>query len=95
MDLAVGGKFVFCLVIVVIFIGLGRAYRLGGFSNYQMGGKPQRDGTIFMWKVYPSRQHIKILICNSRRARLDKMVKKLGRGMFMFHAIISALYLFW
>ena len=29
-DLAVRGNFVFCLI-VVIFIGLGRAYRLGGF----------------------------------------------------------------
>ena len=28
-DLAVGGNFVFCLIIVVTFIGLGRAYRLG------------------------------------------------------------------
>ena len=29
-DLAVGGNFVFCLIIVVIFIGLGRAHKLGG-----------------------------------------------------------------
>ena len=30
-DLAVEGNFVFFLIIVVIFIGLGRAYRLEGF----------------------------------------------------------------
>ena len=38
-DIAVGGNFVFFLIIVVIFIGLGRAYRLGywGFWSYQMG----------------------------------------------------------
>ena len=29
-DLAVAGNFVFCLIIDVIFIGLGRAYRLAG-----------------------------------------------------------------
>ena len=29
-DLAVGENFVFRFIIVVIFIGLGRAYRLGG-----------------------------------------------------------------
>ena len=28
--LAVGGNFVCCLIIVAIFIGFGRAYRLGG-----------------------------------------------------------------
>ena len=29
-DLAVGENFVFCFIIVFIFIGLGRAYRFGG-----------------------------------------------------------------
>ena len=40
-DLAVGGNFVFCIIIVAIFIGLGKAYWLGwggGFWRfYQMG----------------------------------------------------------
>ena len=31
-DLAVGENFVFRFIIVVIFIGLGRAYRLGGWG---------------------------------------------------------------
>ena len=55
-DLAVRGDFVFCLVIVVIFIGLGRAYRFGGGGvlKFLNGGKPQRDGTIFMGQVAPS-----------------------------------------
>ena len=51
MDLAVRGDIVFCLVIVVIFIGLGRKYRLEGVWGVKLsngGGKPQRDGTIFM-----------------------------------------------
>ena len=40
-DLALGGNFVFCLIIVAIFIGLGRAYIswLGGreILKYQFG----------------------------------------------------------
>ena len=66
MDLAVEGNFVFCLIIVVIFIGLRRAYmlRVEGwiFTLSNGGGKPQRDGTIFMGEVEPSSHHIKILI---------------------------------
>ena len=39
-DLVVDRKFVFCLIIVVIFIGLRRAYRLGGMIlNLSNGGK--------------------------------------------------------
>ena len=53
MDLAVRGDIVFCLAIVVIFIGLGRKHRLevGGGGILKLsnrGSKPQRDGTIFM-----------------------------------------------
>ena len=63
--LTVGGKLVFCLIIVVILIVLGRVYRLrGGWGggegegggwilNLWNGGKPQRDGTIFMGEVDP------------------------------------------
>ena len=66
-DVTVGGNFVFCLIVVVIFIGLGRAYRLGegegvGFWTYQLGGKPHWDETIFMGQVDPLRHHVKILI---------------------------------
>ena len=63
MDLPVGGSFLCCLIIVAIFIGIGRADRLGGdFEVIIGGGKPRRDGTIFMGKFNPSRQHAKILI---------------------------------
>ena len=69
--LTVRGKLVFCLIIVVILIGLGRVYRLcgvgggggvggegeGGGGGWILklwnGGKPQRDGTIFMGEVDP------------------------------------------
>ena len=47
-DLAVGGNFVFYLIIVVRFIGFERAYRFGGILKLSSGGKPQRNGTIFM-----------------------------------------------
>ena len=61
---ALGGKFVFCIIIVVIFIGRERAYRLGG--NFEVikwgGGKPQRDGTIHMAKIDLSILHVRILI---------------------------------
>ena len=48
-DLAVGGNSVCCLIIFVIFIGLGRAYRLGEDFEVIMweGDKPKRDGTIY------------------------------------------------
>ena len=53
----------FCLIIVVILIGLGRAYRLGDFEVIKWGwAKPQRDATIFMGEVDPLRHHKKILI---------------------------------
>ena len=62
-DLAVGGNSVCRLIIFVIFIALGRAYRLGGdFEIIIWGGEPRRDGTIFMGEVDPSRRHVKILI---------------------------------
>ena len=63
-DLAVERNFVFYLIIVAILIGFGRAYRLGGGGILKLsnGGKPQRDGTIFMGEIVPSRHHVKILI---------------------------------
>ena len=60
------GNCVCCLIIVVMFIGLRRAYRLGvraRFWSYHMADKIQRNGTIFMGAVDPSRHHVKILIC--------------------------------
>ena len=41
-----------------------RAYRLGGEGILKLsnGGKPERDGTIFMGEVDPSRDQVKILI---------------------------------
>ena len=63
-DLAVRGDFVFCLIIVVIFIGLGRAYRFWGGRGVEVikWGKAQRDGTIFMGQVDHFRRHVKNLI---------------------------------
>ena len=39
MDLVVGGNSVCCLIIFVIFIGLGRAYRLGGDFEVNIWGE--------------------------------------------------------
>ena len=36
---ALGGKFVCCLIIVVIFIGLGKVYGLGGDMKFFYGGR--------------------------------------------------------
>ena len=50
-DLAVGGHFACSLIIVAMFIRLEGGG--GRFWNYPVGGKPQRDGTIFMKKLTP------------------------------------------
>ena len=62
-DLAVGGNSVCCLIIFVIYIGLGRAYRLrGDFEVLKWRGEPKRDRNIFMREVDPSRHLVKIII---------------------------------
>ena len=60
-----------------------------------MGCKPQKDGTIFVGEVDSSRHHVKILIWQLYEARLDEMVNKWGREMFIFHAIVPTLNSFW
>ena len=55
-----------------------------------MGAKQQRGGTIFL-EVDPSRHRVKILIWRLS----DKMIKKWDREIFIFHAIIPALYPSW
>ena len=48
------GKFVFCLVIVFIFIGLGRAYRLegGGGEDFEVvkSGSSLKGMGPFLWR---------------------------------------------
>ena len=67
-DLAVRENSVCCLIVFVIFIELGRAYRLGGVEggilklSYGRGSKPKMDGNNLMGEVDPSRHHAKILI---------------------------------
>ena len=56
-----------------------------------MGGKPHRDGTIFMGAVDPSRQHVKMLIWQLGECKWLK--NGAGKG-FIFYAIIPALYPF-
>ena len=61
-----------CLIIVVIFIGLGRAYRLGGGRGLKVSNERQvtKGWTIFMEEADPSR------LGKCRRARLDEMFEK-------------------
>ena len=48
-DLAVGGNFVFSLIIVAIFIGLGRAYRLGEDSEVTKWGASHKGMGPSLW----------------------------------------------
>ena len=45
----VGGSFVFCLIIVVILIGLGRAYRSRDFKVMKWGGPSHKGMQPFLW----------------------------------------------
>ena len=49
MDLAVGGNPAYCLIIFVIFIGLGRAYRLRGDFEVIKWGASQKEMEPFLW----------------------------------------------
>ena len=59
----------------------------GRFWSYHMWTELQRDGTIFMGEVDPSRYHVKVLIW--------QLGLKTAAGKSIFHAIISALYPLW
>ena len=48
-DLAVGGNSVCRLIIFVIFIGLGRAYRLGGDFEIIIWGGAKKGWGYFYW----------------------------------------------
>ena len=59
MDLAVGGNLVCFLIIVDIFIVLGRAVDWGGILKLSYGGKATKG---CMGKVPSSRHHVKNLM---------------------------------
>ena len=61
-ELAVRRNFVCCLIILVIFMGLGRAYRLGGGFKVIIWGQATKGWDHFYGGVDPSRPHVKILI---------------------------------
>ena len=62
--LAVGqGNFVCCLIIVVIFLGLGRTYRLGGDFKVVIRVISHKGMGPFLWGEFdPLRHNVKILI---------------------------------
>ena len=52
-----------CLIVVVIFMGLGGANRLGGDFNFIIwGANYERMGPFFLGGVDPTRHHVNILI---------------------------------
>ena len=60
---AVGGNFVCCLIIVVIFMGLGIAYRFRGDFKVIIWGASHKGMEPFLWGgVDLLRQHVKVLI---------------------------------
>ena len=62
-ELAVGGNFVCCLIIDVIVMGLGRAYRLRGDFKVIIWGASHKVMVPFLWgSVDLLRHHVKILI---------------------------------
>ena len=59
-DVAFGRNFVFCLIIVVIFMGLGKHVGWGKGGDFEVikwggagGCKPQRNGTVFTGNLTP------------------------------------------
>ena len=94
------GKFVFCLVIVFIFIGLGRAYRLegGGGRILKLSNRGQawRGWDHFYGGSWPLKTPCKdFSLAIVGGLGWDEMVKKWDWEIFIFHAIISALCPFW
>ena len=61
-DLAAGRNFVFCLMIVAIFVGLGRACRLERIVKLLNGGQATKGETNFMGEIAPSGHHVKTSI---------------------------------
>ena len=62
-QLAEGGNFVYCLIIVVIFMGHGGTYRFGeDFKVIIWGASHKGLGPFFIDGVDPSRHHVKIFI---------------------------------
>ena len=52
----------FCLMIVAIFVGLGRACRLEGIVKLLNGGQATKGETNFMEEIAPSGHHVKTSI---------------------------------
>ena len=77
---------------VVIFVGIGGAYKLGEDFKVIMGASQKE--TIFIGGVDPSRYQVKFQLDIWRRARLGEMVKQWGRESFYFSCNILHYILF-
>ena len=77
-------------MIVVILIGLG-----GRFRSRHIGGKPQRDGKMFMGKVDHKKPCNNFNLAIGGGLSCTKWLKTGAWKKFIFLAIIPALHLFW
>ena len=94
--LAVGqGNFVCCLIIVVIFLGLGRTYRLGGDFKVVIRVVSHKEMGPFLWGKLTSWNTIKNLnlVIEGGLGWMKWLKKGVEKG-FIFHTIIPALYPF-
>ena len=73
-----------------MFIGHGRAYRLGEILKLSYGVKLQRDLTIFIGEVDTSRGVNPNVV--SPRKDFNLLMEEWGMKNFIFHGIIPALY---
>ena len=92
-DIAVGGNFVCCLIIVVIFMALGGTYHLGADFKVIIWRESYKGIALFFYGGFDlSIQHVNVLILQLRRDEMHEMIKKWA---WKFHAIIPALYPLW
>ena len=59
---AEGWNFVYCLIIFVIFMGLGGTYKLGEDFKVMWGARHKGLGPFFIGGVDPLRHQVKIFI---------------------------------
>ena len=76
-------------------MGPGRTYRIGDILEPLLGGKPQRDGIIFMGEVDPENLCKDFnLAIGGGLGWIEWLKNGTGNG-FIYHVIIPELYTLW